>query len=285
MKELLKKSFLLNLGIVVALCALLYVLFFASLTCVTRHGKEVQIPDMRGKDIGAVLAMLKDLHFEVNVDSTYEPALKPLTVLKQVPDTGSVVKEGRTIFLTVNMLTPPSISMPNLVNLSYRSAEMLLRNNKLLVGDTTYKSDIAAGAILEQKFNGAPIKPGDPILQGSKISLVIGNGLGNTEWPVPNVTGMTVDEAMTVLNQFNLQPILMPADQLSGISDTLTAYIVDQQPRELNDAGEHNRIKMGAFIDLQIMQNPSAQDYHQQNNTNAPAAVNDDDNLKKRSNR
>ena len=95
---------------------------------------------------------------------------------------------------------------------------------------------------------------------------------------------MTVDEAMIVLNQFNLQPILMPADQLSAIDDTLTAFIVDQQPRELNDAGEHNRIKMGAFIDLQIMQNPAPQDYHQSNNTIAPDALNDD-NAQKRTKR
>jgi len=101
------------------------------------------------------------MHFEVNIDSTYEPSMKPLAILKQVPDTGAIVKEGRTIFLTINMLTPPTIPMPNLVNLSYRSAEMLLRNNKLLVGDTVYKSDIAAGAILEQRYKGAPIKPGE----------------------------------------------------------------------------------------------------------------------------
>jgi len=284
MKGKLKNSFAFNLGIVLVLCILLYILFFASLKCVTRHGKEVQIPDVRGKDVHEAVTLLKSLHFEINVDSTYEPSMKPLAILKQVPDTGSIVKEGRTVFLTVNMLTPPSIPMPNLVNLSFRSAEMLLRNNKLLVGDTIYKPDIAAGAILDQKFGGNTIKPGTPIVQGSRISLIIGNGLGNTEWPVPNVTGMTVDEAMTVLNQFNLQPIIVAGDQLSAISDTLTAYIIDQQPREFNDAGEHNRIKMGAFIDLQIMQNPSAEDYHQSNNTIAPDPVNDN-NPKKSNNR
>jgi len=276
MNEKFKKSFIFHLCIVLALCILLYIAFFASLKCVTRHGKEAQIPNVTGKDMNTAVNLLKSLQFEVNIDSTYEPTMKPLAVLKQVPDTGSIVKEGRTIFLTVNMLTPPEVPMPNLVNLSYRSAEMLLRNNKLLVGDTVYKSDIAAGAILEQRFKENIIKPGDKVLQGSKINLVIGNGLGNTEWPVPNITGMTVDEAMTVLNQFNLQPILVSADQLSAITDTPTAYIVDQQPRERNDAGVQNRIKMGAFIDLQIKQNPSAEDYHQTNNTNAPDAVIDD---------
>jgi len=190
----------------------------------------------------------------VNVDSTYEPASRPLVVLKQVPDTGSIVKEGRTVFLTVNMLTPPRIPMPNLVNLSLRSAEMLLHNNKLLLGDTIYKPDIAAGAILEQRYKGQVINPGELILQGSKIGLVIGNGLGNTEWDVPDVTGLAVDDAMTILNQYNIQTILTVQDQLTEIRDTSSAIIVDQDPKPLNDKGEVNRIKMGSMINLIIKQ-------------------------------
>jgi len=68
----------------------------------------------------------------------------------------------------------------------------------------------------------------------------------------------------------------------SAINDTSTAYIVDQQPREFNDAGEHNRIKMGAFIDLQIKQNPAPEDYHQSNNTIDPNSVMDDDPKKRK---
>ena len=262
MSQNFRKSFAFNLVVVLALCVILYVSFFATLHWFTKHGQELVIPDVRGKQISAAMAQLHDMHFEVNVDSTYEPAFKALTVLKQVPDTGSVVKEGRTVFLTVNMMTPPMVPMPNLVNLSLRSAEMQLRNNKLLLGDTTYKPDIASGAILEQRYKGEPIRPGEFILQGSKISLVIGNGLGNTEWDVPDVTGMSVDEAMTILNQFNLQPILSVINQLSEIHDTSTAIIVDQQPRSLNDGGAVNRIKMGDVIDLIIEQNPPPEDIH-----------------------
>lgn len=269
MKEKLKTSFVFNLAVMLVLCVLLYILFFASLHCVTHHGKEVMTPDVRGKRADSAVKMLRDLDFDVQIDSTYEPAFRPLSVLKQVPDTGSLVKKGRTIFITINMLTPPRIPMPNIKDLSYRSAEMILRNNKLVVGDTTYRADIATGAILEANFEGKPISAGALVTQGSKIDLVIGNGLGNTEWDVPNVTGMTVDEAMITLTQFNLQPLLMPASQLEQISDTASAIVTDQRPRQLNDAGQHNRIKMGDFIDLQIMQSPAPQDIYQgPSNTN-----------------
>ena len=272
MSRNLKKSFLFHLGIVIVLCAVLYTSFFATLHWVTKHGEEIQIPDVRGKNVNAAVAKLKGMHFEVYVDSIYDPALKPLSVLKQVPDTGSSVKQGRTVFLTVNMLTPPHIPMPNLVNLSFRSAEMLLRNNKLLLGDTTFVPDIAAGAIKKQLYKGDEIRAGEMISQGSKISLVIGNGLGNTEFDMPEVTGMTVDEALAVLNQYNLQLIIVPYDQMSAITDTTTAVVVNQRPRALSDAGKPNRVKAGEFIDISIMQNPSAQEIH--GNTNTPNTVN-----------
>lgn len=275
MMQKLKTSFLLNLAVVLILCALLYVAFFASLRCVTHHGEEVVMPGLHGKKMDSALMVLQSLEFEVLIDSTYEPTMRPLSVLRQVPDSGSYVKKGRSIFLTVNMLNPPRIPMPNIKDLSYRSAEMVLRNNKLLVGDTTYKPDIAAGAILEASYNGTPIAAGIPVAQGSKIDLIIGNGLGKTEWDVPNVTNMSVDEAMIYLNQFNLQPIIVPADAMEQITDTLSAIIVDQSPREYNASGEKNKINMGNFIDLRIMQNPSPSDiYSGPDNTGGNPSVN-----------
>lgn len=252
MKANIRNSFLFNLGIILLLCTLLYISFFATLKCVTRHGEEVIIPNLKGKDVNSAVSLLRTLHFEVNIDSTYEPDIKPLEVLKQVPDTGSIVKQGRTVFLTVNMVTPPRIPMPSLVNLSLRSAEMLLKNNKLKLGDTTYKPDIAAGAILEQLYNGQPIKAGDIIAQGSKISLIIGDGLGNNTFNVPDVTGMSVDEAMIILNQYNLQGVLVPFDANTQISDTSSAMVVDQYPTPVTPEGAHNSIKAGDIVDLKI---------------------------------
>ena len=273
MENSIKKSFWFNLLLVLLTFVLLYICFFAKLHCVTKHGEELVIPGVKGRNMNEAITTLKNMHFEVFIDSTYEPDSKPLAVLKQVPDSGAVVKEGRTVFLTVNMLTPPHIPMPNLVNLSFRSAEMLLKNNKLLVGDTTYKPDVAAGAVLEQKYKGEEIKPGEMISQGSKVSLVIGDGLGNTQFDVPAVTKMTVDEALTILAQYNVQPIITAADQMSQITDTASAVIIDQSPRAINEAGMANRIKQGDIIDLIIMQNPSPTDFPD-NNTTPGSGVN-----------
>ena len=253
---------------VFAVSIVLYVSFFVSLRCVTHHGQEVLIPNLKGKDINSTLTLLKSLHFEITVDSTYEVALPPLTVLKQIPDSGSIVKTGRTIFLTVNKVLPPFIPMPNLLSLSYRSAEMLLRNSKLKLGDTILKPDIAAGAVLEQLCNGQAIRPGEMIAMGTKINLVIGNGLGNTQFDVPDVLRIPVDEAVTRLYAYNIQPRII-AKENADITDTAAAYVICQYPKALNANGLPNRINMGDFIELIIVQEPTEADY-QNCNSNIP---------------
>ena len=255
-----RTSFIFHLGLVVAISMVLYILFFVTLHCATNHGKEVLIPNVKGKDVGYALTTMKNLNFEVIVDSTYEVGNKPLTILKQLPDSGSIVKKGRTIFLTVNKVLPPFVPMPNLVSLSYRSAEMLLRNTKLVVGDTILKPDIAAGAVLEQLFKGVPIRPGDMIAQGSKVTLVIGNGMGNTVFDVPDVVRIPVDEAITRLFAYNIQPRIMAKDN-AEISDTSSAYVVCQYPKPTREDGAANRINMGDFIELVIVQSPTEADY------------------------
>jgi len=272
------RSFLFHLGVVLLLSVIIVVAVFATLHWLTKHGEEVIVPKVAGTDLNTATATLRSRHFEVYVDSVYEPALKPLRVLKQVPDSGAAVKEGRTIFLTVNMLVPPHIRMPNLVDLSFRSAQMLLRNNKLLMGDTIFVPDIASGAVRKQLYKGEVIRPGEMISQGSRISLVVGNGLGNTEFDMPSVMGLSVDEAVSILKANDLQTIIVPYDQMTEISDTLTAIVVDQRPRPLDGAGKPNMVKAGEIIDLIIIQNPTQQDMI--SNTTEPAHVSEEDTKK-----
>jgi hypothetical protein len=90
------------------------------------------------------------MHFDVYEALTYEPEMKPLAVLRQVSGYRLGSETRKNSFSSVNMVTPPHIPMPALINLSFRSAEMLLKNNKSKLGDTTYKPDSASGAVLEQ---------------------------------------------------------------------------------------------------------------------------------------
>jgi beta-lactam-binding protein with PASTA domain len=240
---------LLVLGVLVVF----YVLFFSTLSLITQHGNDRKVPNVTGKDVRTAIKILEAQGFEVQVDSTYFPDKKPFVVLRQLPDIGDMVKHGRMLFLTVNKSVPPLTPMPNLVNLSFRSAYLILKSNRLILGDTTFRPDIAQGAILDQLYMGKPIRPGQMIPQGSRIDLVIGGGLSN-ELHVPDVIGLTYPEAMAMLNSSGLQftPIF-DAD----ISDTTMAKVYKQTPNAISDIGSPTNIRMGDFVDIYIAQNPA----------------------------
>ncbi len=268
-----RRSFWFNLVVVLLLGSVLYAMFFVSLGWITHHSEHVVMPNVLGQDMNTAIKQMEDMTFEVIVDSAYEPKIKPLTVLKQIPDSGSVVKKNRTVFITVNKIQPPLTPMPNLISLSYRSAEMILKNNKLIPGDTTYKPDIAQGAVLQQSYKGIEVKPGQMIPQGSRINMVLGDGLGNTEFNVPDLIGMSYEEGIANIMGTGLQyNIITEGD----ITDTPTAIIYNQAPSAMNELGSANRIKEGDIVDIFVKQNPT--DGEMDNNRKNHKGVNNKDN-------
>src|SRR5690606_35218110 len=129
--------------VIIGLCFVLYFSFFASLSRITQHGQALTIPELKGKNYQIALKELEQLGFDIVVDSTYDTASAPAIILDVQPEAGSMVKKGRSIFITYNRATPPEVDMPNLLNLSFRSAQLLLESNKLVLGDTVYKPDMA----------------------------------------------------------------------------------------------------------------------------------------------
>jgi len=252
-----KFPFIVHLLILFAFIAFLYILFFKSLGLITRHGHDVEVPSVLGRDLRVAKEQLEKMGFEVTVDSTFDSNKKPFEVVGQLPEVGESVKIGRTLFLTVNKSMPPTIAMPNLNGVSIRSAMMILKSNKLLMGDTTYIPDIAKGAILQQKWKGSLIKPGTLLAQGSTIDLVIGDGLGNTEFNVPDVIGLPAIEAIANLNALGLQYTLIADGE---ITDSLTALVYLQIPNSKNEIGANNRIREGDLVDLRIKQNPTQEE-------------------------
>lgn len=246
------KTLIGTIAIIALICIVIYWLFFASLGWITGHGKEVKVPVLTGKTLKESVKILEAGGFDLDIDSAYSPDQKPLIILTQQPEGGTTVKQGRTVFLVFNRENPPSTPMPNLVNMSYRSAEMLLKSNKLILGDTIMKPDMAQGAVLNQMMDGKEIAPGTRIPQGSRISLVIGDGLGNKEINVPDLGGMTYPEAMAILSGSNLN---YSAVFDGSISDTSTAVIYMQVPEPFNEFNEPNKIVEGDNVDIRIKQN------------------------------
>jgi hypothetical protein len=54
----------------------------------------------------------------------------------------------------------------------------ILNNYQLKIGDTSYVSDVARDVVISSSFGGNTIGKGQQVPKGSRIDLILGDGLG-----------------------------------------------------------------------------------------------------------
>ncbi|HTE31194.1 MAG TPA: PASTA domain-containing protein [Chryseolinea sp.] len=222
---------------------LLFILyFFAYLPSTTNHGETITVPSIEGMQIARLEDFLvkRNLRFEVN-DSAYSSEYPPLTVLRQYPQAGSKVKEGRKIFISVNRLTPPTVPVPALVDGSVVNADAVLRSNELRRGNI----ELVAGPfniVKEMKYKGNKIEAGDPVPKGAVIDLVVMDGGSGKDFPAPDNLGATLEDAKFVIfgNNLNLGDVHIIGDTTGG------GVVLKQKP------APNQNIKVGDVVELWI---------------------------------
>jgi len=244
-----RRPFWVNLLATIFIAFLLVFLFLQMLSWLTNHGKFLTVPSVVGMKTTDAIKLLEKQGFDVTIqDSTFTDTTGRGTVLKQLPDPNATVKVNRTVFLTVNCVVPPMVSMPKLEGQSLHFAMDMLTRAHLQLGDTIYKPDFMAGSVLEQQYNGKRIPEKTKIQWGSKITLIIAGGLDEQQMLVPSVVGMTYEEGMTVLEGSGISSgAKVFTDR---ITDTARAYIIKQSPDRFDENHMPRYIQAGQVIDL-----------------------------------
>jgi len=180
--------------------------FYVYLPLTTHHGETIVVPKITGMNLAELEAYLDERNLAYFVDdSSYSAGTRPLTVLTQEPAPGEKVKEDRKIYISVAMSRPPVIKMPKLTEGSAKVAQLILKSYDLEIGQIKLVPDLAQNMVLKQQINGQDIAPGAPIAKGTKVDLVVGDGQGNQEFPIPTLVNMPEDEARTLLAGQGLQ--------------------------------------------------------------------------------
>ena len=254
-KFIIQKPLWVNLLAAIALVLIILLLFFGALSWITGHGDIKKIPSVIGKNIEEAKKILEAQGFDVQVqDSVYIDTTARAAVIKQSPEADEEVKVSRTVFLTINRTIAPLVDMPDLRGFSFLSAKLYLQSLGLKLGDTSYRPDIARNSVLDQLFNNSNIKPGTKINMGSIISLVLGDGVGNEDMDVPDLTGMVYTQAKEYLQSMNLSvgAVVPNAD----VKDTVNAFVYKQSPDRFIVTGAgtsaKNRIRPGQVIDIYL---------------------------------
>ncbi len=247
-----------NILVALGLVVLVFAIFILSLNWITRHGSSKTVPAVAGKNINDAEKLLSDKGFETVIqDSVFYDSLPPGIVIRQVPDPDAVVKVNRTVYVIINRFVAPDISLPNILNVTFRNARYTLERNGLRLGDTSSREDFAAGTVLEIRYNGQVVKPGDKVKMGSRIDLVIARGLGVQDVAVPNLIGLTLTDARIKLDELGINIDLFPVAN-ANVTDPDNAFIWRQEPTPRAGDGIPIRIRSGQTINVWLQADPVA---------------------------
>lgn len=252
LKYFISRAFLHNLLYALGIGLFIVIFTFSCMRIYTNHGKSYAVPDFSDMHIEEAGDLVKDKKFRHEVsDSLYVATKEPGVILEQHPKAGSLVKKNRKVFFTINASGPEKIPMPNLVGITLREGKARLVSSGLVLGRLSYRFDISKNVILDQKIEGEIIEPGDSISKGTTIDLVLGKGLGNQRHMVPDLIGLTEEEAKAKVanNMFSIGAVVADGT-VNGETDTIPPKIFRQRP--VSDPGV--MVPLGSTISIWVTQ-------------------------------
>ena len=144
----------------------------------THHGEGIMVPKVQGMTYSKARLLLEEEGLIIMVtDSGYNKTLPADCILAQTPGSGTKVKQGHIVYVTVNSPTSPSFTIPDIVdNSSVREAEAKL----MAMGFRLLPAQTVPG---EKDWVYGVLVGGKSVVTGSKISvedslvIQVGNGM------------------------------------------------------------------------------------------------------------
>ena len=183
---------------------------------------EVRLPNLIGLSSEEASAILADLRLEpVFFSEDIDEAIVN-AVSSQSPGAGTIVRQGRSVAVGINR-PELRITMPSVIDMSLGNASTMIANLGLELAEMSYQySDVAAGRIIAQE----PL-PGAVASVSTRVSLVISRGSETFRTSMPNLKGLSIDEAKSRLRDLGISRI---GTTSAGISFDKPGLITAQVP-------------------------------------------------------
>jgi beta-lactam-binding protein with PASTA domain len=244
------RTFFVNLILAAALLAIILFITMKGLEKYTRHGQSNPVPEFTGMLPAEAqkIAHQQNLKVEI-VDSLFLENTEPGVVVDQIPRPGHGVKQNRTIFLTINSTQPEMVTLPQLTDISFRQAQVLVENSGLQIGNIFYQPSEYDNLVLNVQIDSTDIRPGKQLPKGTSVDLIVGRKHGNQTTPLPDLIGLTVDEAQATLTSAMLNTgVVIYDESIRSSGDSLSARVWRQRP----DPRITGSILLGSSIDIWV---------------------------------
>ena len=235
-----------NVLLVILVCTLLFWGLNSWLDTYTRHGENIQVPDLNRLAYEEAVEELKDLELQAVIldTSEFDPDFPRGSVINQYPEPGSLVKVGREIRLTINPMKPRKIEIPQLIEKTKRRAIYDLESKGFKVGQLSYVPYIGKDVVVDVKVDGRSVTAKERFEKGTVVDLVLGEGLSGTRIAVPYLRYLSMKEARERLFEYSLNLGSVTFDQ--EVIDTSQAKVYRQYPEPTLEP----RISIGSEVDI-----------------------------------
>ncbi|MDX1590682.1 MAG: PASTA domain-containing protein [Balneolaceae bacterium] len=218
------------LGIAAAGVLIVAIMNFIVMPGYTNYNEGVTVPDVTKISLSEAEELLtsRGLRYEV-LDRRANTAYPADYIIDQSPSARVLVKPNRKIYLTVNTAETPMTEVPDVVNMSFRNAEIQLRNHGLTVGSISYESSRFRNTIMRQS-----VAAGDTVARGTVVNLVVSDGLGTRMVDVPEIVGLSYSEAQRLILSAGLRvgEVRFQPDRETTPNTVLSARPVAEQLTE-----------------------------------------------------
>lgn len=202
--------------------------------------EEVSVPELVGKTSDEAKAELEALGLVYEIQST-ETSDKPVdTVLRTIPEMGTVVKKGGTVAVILSA-GEEQLFVPDITGSTVEGAEIVLGNNGFILGEVNedYSDTIPQGEIISQ----------DPMVnvsmpKGSAVNVLVSRGPEIVLSDVPDLIGKTEREAQALLEARGLS-IGTVSKEPTGKEDQSGRIVEQSIPKE-------TEVKEGTKINITV---------------------------------
>lgn len=213
-----KPSYYAIKGILIAAVAVC-VIFFALAVfrgCNSAQAKDVDVPDYIGKTLVEVKENNPN-NFQFEIKSKYDESKEMGAILDQEPAGGSMkVKSGSTITLTVNG-TDTEVSVPFVTNFSEKEALQMLKDKNFMTEVVYVENTKTPKGYTIDTFPKAGVKS----TIGSTVYIYVANGAKPEQVQLPSVTGLTLSEAKSQIEELGLTVETQYDDDSKEAKDTV----------------------------------------------------------------
>jgi eukaryotic-like serine/threonine-protein kinase len=201
--------------------------------------EPVAVPNVEGLKEEAAVTLIENAGLEPEVQRAANADAEKDRVFDQNPDPGTRIQKGDRVTLLVST-GPPKTSVPDVVGMNYGDAVQTLNDANLKATKQEVFSQKPVGQVISQDPPA-----GEQVVEGTEIVLDVSRGAKQVA--VPNVVGMSEDNATTTLQQagFEVSSTSAPSDS------TPEGIVSDQSP------GGGTQATKGSTVTITVSSGPS----------------------------